>query len=150
MACTFIEGLTPKNMNEPGGYEWLQGVGSSWGAFHWWGQRSYVSIGCLILDMLSHGFLLVVTYWEVEQAHNSCVMLIRGLRRHRAIVLRRCRCDAVTLDMRICWRFLKLHVLFIATDFFSCMKQGEYCVKCFSLKKQLYWLSQAIWLLNFL
>lgn len=65
-------------MNEPGGYEWLQGVGSSSGAFHWWGQRCYASIGYLILDLLSHCFLLVVTCWELEQAHNSSVMLIRG------------------------------------------------------------------------
>lgn len=65
-------------MNEPGGYEWLQGVGSSSGAFHWWGQRCLASIGYLILDLLSHCFLLVVTCWELEQAHNSSVMLIRG------------------------------------------------------------------------
>lgn len=54
-----------KNMNGPGGYEWLQGVGSSGGAFHWWGRRGDVSIGCLVLDTLSHGFYWM---WLIERS----------------------------------------------------------------------------------
>lgn len=94
----------PKNMNEPGGYEWLQGKGAR-GAAHWW----------LHVVMLHHldslgtacglklGLQITISLFETapaparERAHRHAVMLIPRLWRHE----RGCVTQVAVLQMKM-------------------------------------------------